>query len=54
MPIKKTTAKIKKINLRELPEIAERNFDILEEKIGVKFKNFDLLVQAFVHRSYLE
>jgi len=53
MPVKKTVTKIKKQSLRDLPEIAERNFDILEEKIGVKFKNFDLLVQAFVHRSYL-
>ncbi len=53
MPVKKTTQKIKKQNLRDLPEIAERNFEILEEKIGVKFKHFEYLVQAFVHRSYL-
>ena len=53
MPIKKTVSKPKTKSLRELPEIKERNFDILEEKIGLKFKHFDYLVQAFVHRSYL-
>jgi len=53
MPVKKTTTKTKVKNLHDLPEIAERNFDILEEKIGLKFKHFDYLVQAFVHRSYL-
>lgn len=31
----------------------ERKFSLLEEKIGVKFQNTDLLVQALVHRSYL-
>ena len=30
-----------------------KEFSLLEEKIGVKFKNKDLLTQAFVHRSYL-
>lgn len=29
------------------------DFSLLEQKIGVKFKNKDLLTQAFVHRSYL-
>lgn len=29
------------------------DFSILEKKIGLKFKNKDLLTQAFVHRSYL-
>ncbi len=53
MPVKKTTIKSKNKNLRDLPEIKERNFEILEEKIGIKFKNFEYLVQAFVHRSYL-
>ncbi|HNU96564.1 MAG TPA: ribonuclease III [Candidatus Magasanikbacteria bacterium] len=54
MPIKKTISKNKiKKDLRNLPEIKERNFEILEEKIGIKFKNFEYLVQAFVHRSYL-
>lgn len=28
-------------------------FDKLEEKIGIKFKNKDLLVEALTHRSYL-
>lgn len=31
----------------------EKNFKELEEKIGVTFINKDLLVQAVVHRSYL-
>ncbi len=30
-----------------------KEFSLLEQKIGVKFKNKDLLTQAFVHRSYL-
>jgi ribonuclease-3 len=29
------------------------NFEKLEKSIGIKFKNKDLLQQAFVHRSYL-
>lgn len=37
----------------DLPEVQEKNFPLLEEKVGVKFKNIDYLVQAFVHRSYL-
>ena len=32
---------------------SEKDFSGLEKKIGVKFKNGDLLKQAFVHRSYL-
>ncbi|MGB9743173.1 MAG: ribonuclease III [Minisyncoccales bacterium] len=30
-----------------------KDFDLLEKKLGLKFKNRDLLVQAFCHRSYL-
>ena len=30
-----------------------KNFDLFEKKLGLKFKNRDLLSQAFVHRSYL-
>ena len=30
-----------------------KDFSVFEEKIGVQFKDRDLLVQAFVHRSYL-
>lgn len=37
----------------ERPEVAARDFSALEKKIKVKFLNLDLLVQAFVHRSYL-
>ncbi|MCB9798400.1 ribonuclease III [Candidatus Nomurabacteria bacterium] len=31
----------------------EKNFPSLEERIGINFKNKDLIVQALVHRSYL-
>lgn len=30
-----------------------KNFSELEKKIGINFKNKDLLTQAFIHRSYL-
>ncbi len=30
-----------------------RNFDVLERNLNLQFKNKDLLVQAFCHRSYL-
>jgi len=30
-----------------------KDFALLEKKLGLKFKNNDLLTQAFVHRSYL-
>jgi ribonuclease-3 len=30
-----------------------QDFEALEKKLNVKFKNKDLLIQAFVHRSYL-
>ncbi len=30
-----------------------KDFSILEKKLGLKFKNKDLLIQAFCHRSYL-
>jgi len=32
---------------------AEKNFSALEEKIGITFKNKNHLVQAFIHRSFL-
>jgi len=31
----------------------EKNFSLLEKKLNLKFKNKDSLIQAFVHRSYL-
>ncbi len=37
----------------ELPEVSERNFPALEEKINIHFKHPEYLVQAFVHRSFL-
>lgn len=30
-----------------------KDFSLLEKRLGLKFKNKDLLVQAFCHRSYL-
>jgi len=30
-----------------------KDFSLLEKKLGVKFKNKDILKQAFIHRSYL-
>ena len=30
-----------------------KNFEELEKKLGLNFKNKDLLTQAFTHRSYL-
>lgn len=30
-----------------------KDFSSLEKKLGVNFKNKDLLIQAFIHRSYL-
>ncbi len=30
-----------------------KNLDLFEKKLGLSFKNKDLLIQAFVHRSYL-
>ncbi len=35
------------------PEIIAKNFPSFEKKMGLSFKNPEYLVQAFVHRSYL-
>jgi ribonuclease-3 len=37
----------------ERPEVTAKDFSALEKKIGVTFKNLEVLIQAFVHRSYL-
>lgn len=37
----------------ERPEVIAKDFTAMEKKLGVTFKNPDILVQAFVHRSYL-
>lgn len=42
-----------KNNILTLEEVQEKDFPDLQEKLGIKFKNPELLVQAFVHRSYL-
>ncbi len=39
--------------VQSLPEVVAKNFASLEAKIGVSFKKPEYLVQAFVHRSYL-
>lgn len=39
--------------IQALPEVQAKKFDTLEDKIGVVFDKKELLVQAFVHRSYL-
>ena len=36
-----------------VPEYTSKHFDQLEEKIGIRFNNKDLIVQALVHRSFL-
>ena len=36
-----------------IPSYLEKNFSTLEDKIGIHFKNPDYLVQALVHRSFL-
>jgi len=36
-----------------LPEVQEKHFEKLEEILGITFKHPEKLVQAFVHRSYL-
>ena len=36
-----------------LPEIEAKNFSKLEEHLGITFKQPEYLIQAFVHRSYL-
>lgn len=39
--------------MNTIPEYKERDFSTLEKKLDLKFKNKKYLVQAFVHRSYL-
>ena len=41
------------MDISNLPEVQEKNFPLLENKLGVKFQNPEILYQAFVHRSYL-
>lgn len=40
-------------HIMELPEVKEKNFHLLEDKIGIQFNRSEHLVQSFVHRSYL-
>ncbi len=37
----------------DLPEVQAKNFAELQKSIGISFKKPDFLIQAFVHRSYL-
>jgi len=34
-------------------DVAEKHFEKLEDKLGIKFNDQSYLIQAFVHRSYL-
>ncbi len=34
-------------------DVQQKNFSLLEERIGIKFNHAELLIQAFIHRSYL-
>lgn len=45
----KTDKTIKKTNKEE----KERNFSILENSLNINFQNKNLLIQAFIHRSYI-
>ena len=40
-------------NILTISEVKEKDFPELQEKLGIKFKHPQYLVQAFVHRSYL-
>lgn len=40
-------------NIFTIEEVNEKGFFDLQEKLGIPFKKPELLVQAFVHRSYL-
>ncbi len=41
------------MDITTLPEVEEKNFPLLEKIIDIKFKKIELLIQAFVHRSFL-
>jgi len=41
------------MNVIDLPEVQEKNFSLIEQKVGIKFQHPEYLIQAFVHRSYL-
>lgn len=39
--------------ITDIPEVKEKGFPTLETKLGIFFTRPEILVQAFVHRSYL-
>jgi len=41
------------IDPMSIPAYEEKKFAVMEETMGITFDNKDILVQAFVHRSYL-
>jgi ribonuclease-3 len=41
------------MNVAELQEVQDKNFGKLEKNLGITFKDKNFLIQAFVHRSYL-
>lgn len=44
---------VKKVVKRELKEEKQKNFDKLEKDLNIFFDNKNLLIQAFIHRSYI-
>lgn len=44
---------MKKNPILDLPEVKDRQFSKLEELLGIKFEHHEYLVQAFIHRSFL-
>jgi len=44
---------IANMDIKKLPEVVEKKFPQFEKLIGIKFKNQEYLIQAFVHRSFL-
>jgi len=43
----------KKIIKNNNQEEKDRDFSVLEKKVGINFTNKNLLIQAFIHRSYI-
>lgn len=41
------------MNVSELQEVKDKNFSSFENIIGINFKRKEYLIQAFIHRSYL-
>lgn len=44
---------VKKVAKKDLKEEKQKNFDKLEKDLNIFFDNKNLLIQAFIHRSYI-